>query len=132
MDSIQQRMLRDLVLTEIEKVIQYLPVKNTIENIVDISVSRGTQGWQMYGSRKPMNQAYKIVHYYKTQWGGEEWGDLNEMEISEFDTLELMDLVSAQNTKHITFDINSNIKEMYDKKKNSIKYVNIKLNKNLM
>jgi len=120
MDSIQQRMLRDLVLKDIEKVVEDLPVKNTIENIVDISVSRGTQGWQMYGSRKPKNQAYEIVHYFKTQWSGEEWCDLDEIAIDDFDTLDLMELVSAQNTKHITFDINSNIKDVYEKKKSSI------------
>ncbi len=120
MDSIQQRMLRDLVLKDIQKVIGELPVKNTIENIVDISVSRGTQGWQMYGSRKPQNQAYKIVNYYKTQYGNGEWEELDEVDISEFDTMDLMLLVSAQNTNHNTFDINATIKAEYDKKKSSI------------
>ena len=120
MDSIQQRMLRDLVLKDIEKVIEDMPVKNTIENIVDISVSRGTQGWQMYGSRKPGNQAYELVRYYKTQWSGGEWDDLDEIEITDFDTLDLMLLVSAQNNTHNTFAIHSNIKEKYEKKKKSI------------
>jgi len=119
-DSILQRMLRDLVLKDIEQILDDLPIINTIENIVDISVSRGTQGWQMYGSRKPNNQAYEIVHYYNAKWTSDGWQDLEDVNISEYEKLDLMVKVSAQNKDHILGIVNNNIKDEYEKNKNFI------------
>ena len=120
MDSIQQRMLRTLVLDEIAKIVDELPVINPVDNIVDISVSRGTQGWQMYGSRKPGNEAYELVHYYHAEWEGGEWSDIEEENISDYEILDLLVKVSAQNADHISCQINENIKAEYEAKKDSI------------
>ena len=73
--------MRSLVLDDIKQVLSDLGLKNPIDEIVDITVSRGTQGWQMYGSRKPGLQAYELVKYFNAEWEGGEWSDLDEVDL---------------------------------------------------
>ena len=120
MDSVLQFMLRDKVVDDIKDIVSGLNCVNDIHNIVDKCVSRGTQGWQMYGSRKPDCQAYKLVHYYNAEWEGGEWSDLDEVDISNYDTLELLLKVSAQKEDHICYEINDDIKESYEKSKKNV------------
>ena len=117
MDSTLQFMLRSLILDEVKAILNDLPIVNDIKEIVDISVSRGTQGWQMYGSRKPGKQAYKLVKYFNAEWEGGEWSDLDEVDLDEYEPLDLLLKVSARNKDHITYEIKDSILEQYEKKK---------------
>jgi len=117
MDSTLQFMLRSLILDEVKAILNDLPIENDIDSIVDISVSRGTQGWQMYGSRKPGKQAYTLVKYFNAEWQGGEWSDLDEVNLDEYETLDLLLKVSARNKDHITYEIKDSIREQYEKKK---------------
>ena len=64
-DHSVQMLLRELVLDEtssnnITNVIDGLPITNTKEDVVDVSIARGTTPWQLYGSCKPGNDKYKL------------------------------------------------------------------------
>ena len=63
-----QLLLRDMVLTTIEdEVFEALRPQliNTAEDIIDKSVSSGSTGIQMYGSKKPGGKPYKLTDCYK-------------------------------------------------------------------
>ena len=63
-----QLLLRDMVLTTIEdEVFEALRPQliNTPEDIIDKSVSSGSTGIQMYGSKKPGGKPYKLTDCYK-------------------------------------------------------------------
>lgn len=120
MDSTLQGMLRSLVLEDINEIVKDLNPINEIDTIVDICVSRGTQGFQMYGSRKPGNEAYAITHYYNAEWEGGEWSSLDEINITNYDMMDLLLKVSARKMDNISYEINDNIREAYEKRKKSI------------
>lgn len=117
MDATLQLMLRSRVLKKLEQIFLDLPLKNNIENIVDARVSSGSSGWQMYGSRKPGKEAYKIVHYYNAEWDGNEWSDIDDIDISSYDTYDLLLQVSALKKDNIQYPIRDSVKEEYEKKK---------------
>jgi len=63
MDARYQLHLRKLVMDEVQKKID-LPLINSWDSVFDEGISRLTTNWQMFGSRKPGNEAYKLVYHY--------------------------------------------------------------------
>ena len=57
-----QLMLRDLVKEKLHTVVNW-PITNSWDSVLDVSISRGTTNWQLYGSRKPSHDAYELTHY---------------------------------------------------------------------
>ena len=43
----------------------HLPLINTWEDVLDEAISKGTTNWQLFGSRKPDNEAYKLVEKFE-------------------------------------------------------------------
>jgi len=115
-----QMMLRERVLTDIANVLDGLELENDINNIVDISVTRGGL-WQMYGSRKPGHEAYELAYYYNAEYVNNEWSALDIVDISKINKLELMAKISARNIGHIVYEVSDKEFDEYTKRKNSIK-----------
>jgi len=63
MDARYQLHLRKLVMDEVQKKID-LPLINSWDSVFDEGISKLTTNWQMFGSRKPGNEAYKLVYHY--------------------------------------------------------------------
>ena len=61
MDRTLQIMLRDKIVSKIVDILE-LPITNTWDKVVDEGVSKGSVNWQMYGSQKPGNEAYKVTY----------------------------------------------------------------------
>ena len=59
-----QVMLRNKVLNEINVLWDDLPIINTWDDVLDIGITKGMVNWQLYGSRKPGNEAYLIKYHY--------------------------------------------------------------------
>lgn len=53
-------LFRQYIVDNISDVWQDLPLKNNWDSVVDEAVMKGNAGWQLYGSRKPGNEAYKL------------------------------------------------------------------------
>jgi len=70
-DRATRRLVRDRALEELPEVFTDLPLINPIGEVVDKGVAHGTINWQMYGSRKPDNEAYRIVKAYTVTNAGE-------------------------------------------------------------
>ncbi len=77
-DKATRRLVRNRALEELPEVFEGLPLINTIEDVIDKGVSLGTTNWQMYGSRKPSNDAYAIVKAYTVTQSGDSIEDAGE------------------------------------------------------
>jgi P4 family phage/plasmid primase-like protien len=69
-----QVILRDRILNKIHSLWSDLPITNTWEDVLDEGVTKGQCGWQMYGSRKPEYEAYKLTGYYLATYVDEHTG----------------------------------------------------------
>ncbi len=116
MDSVMQTMLREKILEQIGDIWE-LPLKNSWDEVLDEGISKGSTNWQMYGSQKPGNEAYKLTYYLTAEL---DTNDNNWMttakSINDLDLHDDLQLLSAQYDKHIQFEINPNIKEEYTKR----------------
>ena len=63
MDRTLQIMLREKILEDIGNVWQDIPITNTWEDVLDDGISKGHTNWQMYGSKKPENQSYRLKYH---------------------------------------------------------------------
>lgn len=115
-----QMILRERVLADIADVLDGLELENDIDNIVDISVTRGGL-WQMYGSRKPGHEAYELAYYYNAEYENNEWSALDIVDISQVNHLNLIGAISARNNGHIVYEVSDKAFDEYTKRKNSIK-----------
>jgi len=120
MPRVLQIMLRERVVPDIKDVLDDLGLENDIDNVVDISVTRGGL-WQMYGSRKPGHEAYELAYYYNAEFENEEWSALDIVDVSQVNKLELLGKISAQNPGHITYEVNDDVIDEYTKRKNTMK-----------
>ena len=104
-----QKLLREEVLVDFGNIVDSLPIKNdwTKENIIDDAITSGKNPWQMYGSRKPQNEAYKLVSAYVCSYDEDNELEIerNTEEILALRAEELLVRVSAQNTTHHKFEI---------------------------
>ena len=125
MDHVMQQMLREKILLELPNTWQHLPISNTWDSVIDEGICKGITNWQMYGSRKPRNQAYEITQHYIMKYDKSDGEfSMKEQKVSNFDLEKNFIKLSAQNNSCCKFEINPNIVDSYNKRlegKNSIK-----------
>ena len=84
-----------------------LPLINTWEAVLDEGISKGTTNWQLFGSRKPDNEAYELTqHYVMTMDASDKQFTMDEKEVSEFNLKRDIGKLSVQYDKNPKFDIN--------------------------
>lgn len=116
MDHILQTMLREKILEQLGDVWE-LPLTNSWEQVLDDGISKGTTNWQMYGSQKPGNEAYKLTYYLTAELDVKDNNWMTKAKSPrDIDLLRDLHLLSAQYDNHIKFDINPKIKEEYEKR----------------
>ena len=116
-DRIIQVMLREKMLTILPDTFSDLPVKNSIDDILDNSITKGSAPWQMYGSRKPGHEAYELTQHHNITYD-ESDGQfmLNEQSVKLFDLKKNFIKLSAHNEENPKFEINPKIQDLYNKK----------------
>ena len=72
-----QKLLRSKVIEKLSSVLDHIPIKNTWSDVIDEGITNGKVNWQMYGSRKPNHQAYRMTHHVQFTYS-EETGDFEE------------------------------------------------------
>ena len=126
--------LRKKILGECCNVLEDLPLKNRYDDVLDSGVTSGTVNWQVFGSRKPGNESYKITNTYKVYY--DENGDENMEEIENHNSLDLIKFTSVRRKDLLKFecreDIKKEIQNLTKKKKKSKKKIKLKLNKNAL
>jgi hypothetical protein len=61
--------LRECAVKDVSEAMD-LPLTNTWDNVFDEGISKGTTNWQLFGSRKPANEAYKITYAFECVYDG--------------------------------------------------------------
>ena len=84
-----------------------LPLINNWEAVLDEGISKGTTNWQLFGSRKPDNEAYELTqHYVMTMDASDKQFTMDEKEVSEFNLKRDIGKLSVQYDKNPKFDNN--------------------------
>lgn len=83
-----------------------LPLINDAESVFDEGISKGTTNWQLFGSRKPGNEAYDIKYQYEITYDQSDGEFMfNEPEIA-FDPLTHFQYLSAQFNEYHEYQSN--------------------------
>jgi P4 family phage/plasmid primase-like protien len=126
MDHTMQLMLRERILNQIGDVWE-LPLTNSWDAVLDEGISKGCVNWQMYGSQKPGNEAYRLTYYLAAELDKTDnsWMTTPKS-IKDLDLSKDLSVLSAQYDKHIKLSINPKIEEEYNKR---LEIKNIKIKK---
>jgi len=113
MDHILQQLLRTMVVGKVEEVWD-LPIINTWEGVFDEGISKGSTNWQVYGSRKPDHEPYRLTQHWSVTY---DTGDgefmMTQKAVSEFNMEANLHKLSAQYTGNCLFEIHKSVKEHY-------------------
>jgi len=113
MDFNEKIILRNKLLKTICDVFSDLPIINTWDQVIDEGVMKGSVNWQLYGSRKPGNEAYELKYIFEglfeTEW------TIEQIQFNQEYILNNFVKFTARNTDLIVLKQNKEIKEEYDK-----------------
>ena len=118
--------LRDLVLENIGDVLNDLPLTNDYEDVLDNGIVKGSNNWQLYGSRKPGYDAYKLTSLYLLQI--HENNNIQLIKTDEdfiFNDMNNFKKLTVRNRDNPTFNIKNEIKEKlikFNTKKKTLLY----------
>jgi P4 family phage/plasmid primase-like protien len=123
---LREKVLERLTNVDNDYTITQLPFINSWDTILDEGISKGSVNWQMYGSKKPGNMAYRLVKLYRIGYDETDssftvYEDDNDLE--EYKKPEKFCEISAQyqgNLKVTTKEILSATSK-HKKKRNSLK-----------
>jgi P4 family phage/plasmid primase-like protien len=115
-NHIVQTMLRDKMITVLPEYID-LPLINTWESVLDEGISKGYTNWQLFGSRKPNNEAYELTHHYIISYDPTDGNfSMDEKKVSEFPLKRDFAKLSVQYDSHPKFELQPSIEEEYNKR----------------
>ena len=114
-DNIIQMMIREKIIGKLPEVWD-LPLLNTWESVLDEGISKGVTNWQLFGSRKPGNEAYELTQHFVITYDKSD-GEfmMDEMKASDFDFKNNFIKLSVQNDQGPSFKVNSKILDEYKK-----------------
>jgi P4 family phage/plasmid primase-like protien len=116
MDAVLQMILRDKILEKIGDIWE-LPLTNDWSTVLDDGISKGCTNWQLYGSQKPGNEAYRITYYLTAAFDAKDNDFTTTAKaVKDLDLSKNFSLVSAQYDKNIRFEINQKIMAIYQTK----------------
>lgn len=113
-----QVILRKKILEEIKDLWDDLPIANTWDDVFDIGITKGIVNWQLYGSRKPGNEAY-IIKYYFVLVNNDGW-TVTDNDISNFNVKNMLYKLSARYKGYKKLPIKKNIIEEFESEKNCL------------
>jgi len=123
-DRATQCLLRNEILSDIDSVIEDLPLINSYDSVYDDGVTKGTVPWQLYGSRKPKHHAYKLKKIYNYNFDS----NVINSEVVGDNTLALLKDVSVRNKKNCYCTVNDESKEKYESIKKNMNNKNSRNN----
>jgi len=103
--------LRNIVMTAVANSWSDVPLINTWEDVFDNGIMKGHTNWQMFGSKKPGNQSYKLTHVYRILYDPANGGlfDQEEIHIEDFDLVKNSYQLSARYPHHPAFPVNPTV-----------------------
>ncbi len=115
-DHTIQTMIREKMLTTLPEICD-LPLINTWDSVLDEGISKGHTNWQLFGSRKPGNEAYELTHYYVIGYDPHD-GEftLEQRKVSDFNMKTDFAKLSIQYEGHPRFEMNPKMVDAYNKR----------------
>ena len=115
-DHIIQTMIREKIIEKIQEIWE-LPLTNSWDSVFDENISKGTTNWQLFGSRKPGNEAYELSQHYIITYDKSD-GEfmMEEKRVTDFDLKNNFYKLSVQNGENPRFELNPKILDLYNKK----------------
>jgi hypothetical protein len=109
-DHTMQQIIREMVLKELPDYWDDLPLKNGFDSVLDEGISKGTTNWQLFGSKKPGNEAYELTqHFILTYDKADGEFMMDEKKVQDFDLKNNFIKLSVQNDSNVKFEINPKI-----------------------
>jgi hypothetical protein len=115
-----QILLRDKVLPEIKNLWDDLPITNSWDDVIDEGVVKGQSNWQLYGSRKPGNQAYKVKYHFEISTNDYDGWDFKELPMDTFSIKNNILKLSARYSEHPFFPMKEEITADFEKAKKTL------------
>ena len=98
--------LRKNLLPKLPEIFESLPLTNSWEQIYDEGISKGCVNWQLYGSRKPNNEAYQMTYIYKCELDKADNEFMMESaNVKTFNIFENFKYLSVQNIENKTYPV---------------------------
>ena len=115
-NHVMQTMLRDRIMIKLPEIWD-LPLINTWDAVLDEGICKGVINWQLFGSRKPGNEAYELSQWFTITYDKSD-GEfmMDERNIREFDMKHNLYKLSVRNTENPKFEINPKIIDEYNSK----------------
>lgn len=115
-DHIIQTMLREKIVEKLAEIWE-LPLTNSWESVLDEGISKGTTNWQLFGSRKPGNEAYELSQHFIITYDKSD-GEfmMDEKRVTDFDLKNDFIRLSVQNENNPKFELNPKILDLYNKR----------------
>ena len=115
-DHIIQTMIREKMITTLPDYCD-LPLINTWESVLDEGISKGKTNWQLFGSRKPGNEAYEFTHHYLVTFDSSDSNFMmDERKVVDFNLKKDFAKLSVQYNSHPRFEMNPKILDAYNKR----------------
>jgi P4 family phage/plasmid primase-like protien len=115
-DYVMQLMIREKMIEKLSEIWE-LPLINNWESVLDEGISKGSTNWQLFGSRKPGNDAYELTQHFIIKYDKSD-GEfmMNEIKVEDFNLKENFSQLSVQNDENPEFEIHSKILNIYNEK----------------
>jgi P4 family phage/plasmid primase-like protien len=115
-DHIIQTMIRDKMITTLPEYSD-LPLINNWESVLDEGITKGSTNWQLFGSRKPGNEAYEFTHHYVITYDTADGNFMmDERKVTDFNLKKDFAKLSVQYDAHPRFEMNPKIIDAYNKR----------------
>lgn len=105
-DHETQKILRKRIMPKVADAWSDFPIINvdSWDGVFDAGISSGKTNWQLYGSRKPHHDVYKLTYIYDVTFDPDD-GELsrNPVELSSFNIIKNIEKLSARYSKHPSF-----------------------------
>jgi len=105
-DYDKQLYIRKKMIELAPQVCNDLPLINDWESVFDEGISKGTTNWQLFGSRKPGNEAYEIKYQYEIKYDTADGEFMIEEKEINFDPMEHLKYLSAQFSEYHEYPTN--------------------------
>jgi phage/plasmid-associated DNA primase len=111
MEHALQEIMREDILPLMPTVLSHLPITNSWDSVFDETITKGTTNWQLYGSRKPDNEAYQLVSFKEIEYDiNEDQFNITDYEASDFNlSADNFHELSVQNPNNPLLEMNPKV-----------------------
>lgn len=101
-----QLQIRDQMMDTLKDTWKDLPLTNDFDSVLDKGLSTGKTNWQLFGSKKPNNEAYCLTHIYSLRMETDD-GDFitDEENVDTFDLEENFEKLSVRYRNNPKFEL---------------------------